>query len=198
MADAAVAGRRRGHRRGEVGGAGPGQGRRGRGAYGKATSHWERVTRGTSWAPAVWGQEDLQSFNGDLSRIGMHYGGGLNAAHVGLDLYANERMLAGLSVMRSWGRMEYADDGVDGAVGEWPDHGAFLPVLAAARPEGGSYPQPNAPRVYPILSPLHPSTARGRIAQAEPFILADAQRLWDSGRFQSRPRCAAGRIADHV
>ena len=68
----------------------------------------------TSWAPVLWGQGDMQHFNGDLERLGMDYRGGLDAAHVGLDLYADERLLAGLSVMRSWGDLDYSDDGTDG------------------------------------------------------------------------------------
>ena len=72
--------------------------------------------RETSWAPAFWGRGDLQQFDGDLGHLGMNYRGGLNAAHVGLDLYANERMLAGLSFMRSWGDLDYTDDGVDGVL----------------------------------------------------------------------------------
>ncbi len=68
----------------------------------------------TSWIPVLWGQGDLQRFNGDLTGIGMVYRGGLEAAHVGLDLYANDRMLAGMSFMRSWGDVDYTDDGVDG------------------------------------------------------------------------------------
>ena len=72
--------------------------------------------KGKSWVPVLWGQGDLQYFNGDLRRLGMNYHGGLDAAHVGLDLYANEKMLAGLSFMRSWGDMDYTDDGVDGVL----------------------------------------------------------------------------------
>ena len=70
----------------------------------------------TSWVPVLWGQGDLQQFNGDLTRLGMDYGGGLEAAHVGLDLYANDKVLAGLSFMRSWGDLEYTDDGVAGVL----------------------------------------------------------------------------------
>ena len=58
----------------------------------------------------------MQQFDGDLAHLGMNYRGGLNAAHVGLDLYADERMLAGLSFMRSWGELDYTDDGVDGVM----------------------------------------------------------------------------------
>ena len=72
--------------------------------------------RETSWVPAFWGQGDLQQFDGDLAHLGMNYRGGLNAAHVGLDLYADERMLAGLSFMRSWGDLDYTDDGVEGVM----------------------------------------------------------------------------------
>ena len=70
-----------------------------------------------SWVPALWGQGDLTRFNGNLTRLGMSYRGGLEAAHVGLDLYANDKVLAGLSFMRSWGNMEYSDDGIDGVLG---------------------------------------------------------------------------------
>ncbi len=70
-----------------------------------------------SWVPALWGQGDLQRFNGNLTRYEMSYRGGLEAAHVGLDLYANDEVLAGLSFMRSWGNMDYSDDGIDGTLG---------------------------------------------------------------------------------
>ncbi len=70
-----------------------------------------------SWVPALWGQGDLQHFNGNLARYEMNYRGGLEAAHVGLDLYANDKVLAGLSFMRSWGNMDYSDDGIDGVLG---------------------------------------------------------------------------------
>ena len=70
----------------------------------------------TSWVPVLWGQGDVQHFNGDLRRLGMAYRGGLEAAHVGLDLYATDEMLAGLSFMRSWGDVEYTDDGLDGVL----------------------------------------------------------------------------------
>ena len=70
----------------------------------------------TGWAPVLWGQGDLQHFNGNLSRIGMDYRGGLEAAHIGLDLYANDKLLAGLSFMRSWGDLDYTDDELDGVL----------------------------------------------------------------------------------
>ena len=70
----------------------------------------------TSWAPVLWGQGDLQHFNGDLTRRGMEYRGDLNAAHVGLDLHANDRVLVGLSLMRSLGDLDYTADGVDGVL----------------------------------------------------------------------------------
>ena len=70
-----------------------------------------------SWVPAVWGQGDLRHFNGNLTRYEMSYRGGLEAAHVGLDLYANDKVLAGLFFMRSWGNMDYSDDGTDGTLG---------------------------------------------------------------------------------
>ena len=70
-----------------------------------------------SWVPALWGQGDLTRFNGNLTQLGMSYRGGLEAAHVGLDLYANDKVLAGLSFMRSWGNMDYSDDGIDGVLG---------------------------------------------------------------------------------
>ena len=85
--------------------------------------------KGTSrrWVPALWGQGDLTRFNGNLTRLGMSYRGGLEAAHVGLDLYANDQVLAGLSFMRSWGDMDYTDDGVDGVLGS--DLNTFHPYL---------------------------------------------------------------------
>ena len=70
----------------------------------------------TSWVPVLWGQGDVQHFNGDLRRLGMAYRGGLEAAYVGLDLYATDEMLAGLSFMRSWGDVEYTADGLDGVL----------------------------------------------------------------------------------
>ncbi len=70
--------------------------------------------RKRSWTPVLWGQGDMQQFNGDLERLGTDYKGGLDAAHVGLDLYTDERLLAGLSFMRSWGDLDYSDDGTDG------------------------------------------------------------------------------------
>ena len=76
----------------------------------------EAQEQATSWVPVVWGQGDLQSVNGDVTRIGMNYRGGLEAAHVGLDLYANDQMLTGLSFMRSLGDLEYTDDGVEGVL----------------------------------------------------------------------------------
>ena len=69
-----------------------------------------------SWVPVLWGQGDLQRFNGNLTRIGMNYRGGLKAAHVGLDLYASKQVLAGLSFMHSWGTMDYSDDGIEGVL----------------------------------------------------------------------------------
>ena len=79
------------------------------------------------WAPVLWGQGDMQRYHGDLRRIGMNYRGGLEAAHLGLDLYVNERTLAGLSFMRSWGTLDYEDDGVDGVLKS--DMSSFRPYL---------------------------------------------------------------------
>ena len=72
--------------------------------------------RGKGWVPVLWAQGDLQRFDGDLTRLDMNYSGELNAAHVGLDLYGREQMLAGLSFMRSWGALDYTDDGLDGVL----------------------------------------------------------------------------------
>ena len=74
-----------------------------------------------SWVPVLWGEGDLQHFNGDLTRIEMDYRGDLEAAHVGLDFYPNDQMLAGLSFMRSWGNIDYTDDGIDGVFGSRMD-----------------------------------------------------------------------------
>ena len=70
----------------------------------------------TGWAPVLWGEGDLRHFNGNLTRIGMDYRGGLEAAHVGLDLYANDEVLVGLSLMQSWGDLDYTDDELDGVL----------------------------------------------------------------------------------
>ena len=70
----------------------------------------------TNWAPVLWVQHDLQQFSGDLRQPGLVYRGGLEAAHLGLDLYASDRVLAGLSFMRSWGDLEYSEDGADGVL----------------------------------------------------------------------------------
>ncbi len=66
------------------------------------------------FSPVVWVQGDMQSFDGNLENIGMDFDGGLNALHLGVDLYANGQTLAGVSMMQSWGDLDYTDDGVDG------------------------------------------------------------------------------------
>ena len=76
----------------------------------------ELAVKQTNWAPVLWMQHDLQQFNGDLRQPGLVYRGGLEAAHLGLDLYASDRVLAGLSFMRSWGDLEYSEDGADGVL----------------------------------------------------------------------------------
>ena len=65
----------------------------------------------------LWGQGDLQNFNGNITRSGMDYRGLMRAAHVGLDLYNSEQMLVGFSFMRSWAGMNYNADGVHGMLG---------------------------------------------------------------------------------
>ena len=76
----------------------------------------ELAVKQTNWAPVLWAQHDLQQFSGDLRQPGLVYRGGLEAAHLGLDLYASDRVLAGLSFMRSWGDLEYSEDGADGVL----------------------------------------------------------------------------------
>ncbi len=73
--------------------------------------------KGKGGGIVLWGQGDLQSFNRDLIGSRMNYRGDLKAAHVGLDLYSNEKVLVGLSFMRSWTDMSYTDDGIDGVLG---------------------------------------------------------------------------------
>ena len=75
-----------------------------------------RREKPTNWAPVLWVQHDLQQFSGDLRQPGLVYRGGLEAAHLGLDLYTSDRVLAGLSLMRSWGDLEYSEDGADGVL----------------------------------------------------------------------------------
>ena len=65
----------------------------------------------------LWGQGDLQNFNGNITRSGMDYRGLMRAAHVGLDLYNSEQMLVGFSFIRSWAGMNYNADGVHGMLG---------------------------------------------------------------------------------
>ena len=65
----------------------------------------------------LWGQGDLQNFNGNITRSGMDYRGLMRAAHVGVDLYNSEQMLVGFSFMRSWAGMNYTTDGVHGMLG---------------------------------------------------------------------------------
>ncbi len=63
---------------------------------------------GSYWRPVLWGHGDSQHFNGNGSRV--DFRGGLRATHVGLDLFSNRQVLAGLSFARSWGEMSYSDD----------------------------------------------------------------------------------------
>ena len=68
------------------------------------------------FSPVVWVQGDLQRFDGEVEDIGMDFDGGLDAIHLGVDLYANGQTLAGVSLMQSWGDLDYTDDGVDGSL----------------------------------------------------------------------------------
>ncbi len=68
------------------------------------------------FSPIVWVQGDLQRFDGEVEDIGMDFDGGLDAIHLGVDLYANGQTLAGVSLMQSWGDLDYTDDGVDGSL----------------------------------------------------------------------------------
>ena len=68
------------------------------------------------FSPVVWVQGDLQRFDGEIEDIGMDFDGGLDALHLGVDLYANGQTLAGVSLMQSWGDLDYTDDGVDGSL----------------------------------------------------------------------------------
>ena len=68
------------------------------------------------FSPVVWVQGDLQRFDGEIEDIGMDFDGGLDAIHLGVDLYANGQTLAGVSLMQSWGDLDYTDDEVDGSL----------------------------------------------------------------------------------
>lgn len=68
------------------------------------------------FSPVVWVQGDLQRFDGEIEDIGMDFDGGLDAIHLGVDLYANGQTLAGVSLMQSWGDLDYTDDGVEGSL----------------------------------------------------------------------------------
>ena len=64
--------------------------------------------RGSYWRPVLWGHGDSQHFNRNSSPV--DFRGRLRATHVGMDLFSNRQVLAGLSFARSWGTMTYRDD----------------------------------------------------------------------------------------
>ena len=64
--------------------------------------------RGSYWRPVLWGHGDSQHFNRNSSPV--DFRGALRATHVGVDLFSNRQVLAGLSFARSWGAMTYRDD----------------------------------------------------------------------------------------
>ena len=64
--------------------------------------------RGSYWRPVLWGHGDSQHFNRNSSPV--DFRGRLRATHVGMDLFSNRQVLAGLSFARSWGAMTYSDD----------------------------------------------------------------------------------------
>ncbi len=63
---------------------------------------------GSYWRPVLWGHGDFQHFDGNSTLV--DFRGGLRATHVGMDLFSNRQVLAGLSFARSWGAMSYSDD----------------------------------------------------------------------------------------
>ena len=68
------------------------------------------------FSPVVWLHGDLQRFDGEIEDLGMDFDGGLDAIHLGVDLFSNGSTLAGVSLMQSWGDLSYTDDGVDGSL----------------------------------------------------------------------------------
>ena len=87
----------------------------------------------TSWLPALWGQGDLQYFDGNLTRIGMNYRGGSRRRSCGAGPLCQRTcagravvhaQLGGYGLYRRWDRW---------GVGESHEHGSSLSVLAAAR-----------------------------------------------------------------
>ena len=70
---------------------------------------------GDTLSPVLWAQGDLRRFHGDFERSHT-YQGALTAAHVGLDFYSRKQLLVGFSFMRSWGNIDYTDEGVTGVL----------------------------------------------------------------------------------
>ena len=69
----------------------------------------------SAWTPVVWGQGELQRFSGTPTGR-TRYGGTLQTAQVGVDLYTGAAALAGVAYLRSWGAVDYTDAGVDGVL----------------------------------------------------------------------------------
>ena len=69
----------------------------------------------SGWSPVVWGQGDLQRFSGAPTGL-TRYGGTVQTAQAGVDLYAGASALAGVAYLRSWGAVDYTDAGVDGVL----------------------------------------------------------------------------------
>ena len=69
---------------------------------------------GASWSPAIWGQARLHHFPGSLQNAALDYQARRSSAQLGLDFYSREDILVGVAFTRSWGDLEYTDDGVPG------------------------------------------------------------------------------------
>ncbi len=69
----------------------------------------------SAWSPVVWGPGDLQRFSGTPTGL-TRYGGNIQTAQVGVDLYSGPAALGGVAYLRSWGAVDYTGAGFDGVL----------------------------------------------------------------------------------
>ena len=68
------------------------------------------------WTPLLWGSGDFQSIDADASGIAARYTGSSTLGQAGMDLYASDQVLIGLSFLRGWAQIDYRQFGVDGQI----------------------------------------------------------------------------------
>ena len=71
---------------------------------------------GAGRCATIWGQGDMQGFNGSLDRLALNYSGTLAAGHAGVDFHVSDRLLVGLAFMRSDAAADYGVDGISGTL----------------------------------------------------------------------------------